>query len=107
MEFTYTIKGITLNADEAEEIHKAYVWFLDASKINRVLALNDMELAYKIAEHMQSNSWNYAEDLLYAIEGCTHDYPENPCDDAICVNPELFHMLNKKFDQAQREGRIL
>ena len=106
MEFTYTIKGITLNEEEANEIHKAYELFLNATKINRVLALNDMELSYKIAKCIRPYGHSYEEDLWYAIEECTHEYRELPLDDPICVNPELFRMLLKKFDQAQKEGRI-
>ena len=106
-EFTYTIKGVTLNADDAKAIHLAYQWFLDAAKINRVLELDDMELAYRIARCLQDGGWSYKEDLWGAIESCTHEYPDDENEDIICTNPELFDILGKKFNKAIKEGRIL
>lgn len=98
-EFTYTIKGVTLNADDAEAIYLAYERFLDAIEISERLELDDMELAYGIAERLIKRGWSFEEDLWDAIVDYTHEYPDDKNKDIICTKPELFDMLKKKFTQ--------
>lgn len=104
MEFTYTIKDITLNADEAKQIHRAYQSFLDARCIYATLNLDNEDLAYGIAAYFEDKGWSLKEDLWNAIFDYTHEYVKR--EGVICTNPELFDTLNAKFNQAVKEGRL-
>ena len=67
-QFQYTIHGITLTAEEVREIYNAYEHFGDASKINRILKLNDMDLAKEIAlYYYDDETYTYPERIWEAI----------------------------------------
>jgi hypothetical protein len=72
-EFTYTIKGITLDETEVKEIYKQYQWFKEAKLINNTLKLDNMELARNAAEWYHSNGWSGEEDIIEAVQNYIYE----------------------------------
>lgn len=94
MEFSCTIKGIRLDADDAKKISEKYHWFLNAQRVNTVLELDAIILSYKIAERLYDGGWSFKEDLWEAI--CSFEDED----------AELFNKLKEKFNNALQKGRI-
>jgi hypothetical protein len=72
-EFTYTIKGITLDETEVKEIYKQYQWFKEAKLINNTLKLDDMELAKNVAEYYHDMGWSIQENITEAVQDYIHE----------------------------------
>ena len=72
-EFTYTIKGITLNEKEVFEIYNQYQWFKDTKFINSILDLNNMELAQNVAEWYNEGGWSLQEDVTDAVQNYIYE----------------------------------
>ena len=67
-EFTYTIKGVTLNEEEVCEMYNQYQWFKDTKLINNILKLDDMELARNVAGWYNESGWSLQEDITDAVQ---------------------------------------
>ena len=72
-EFTYTIKGITLDETEVKEIYEQYQWFEETKLINNILKLDDMELARNVAGWYNESGWSLQEDITDAVQNYIYE----------------------------------
>ena len=72
-EFTYTIKGVTLNESKVKEIYEQYQWFKETKLINNTLKLDDMELAKNVAGWYNESGWSLQEDITDAVQNYIYE----------------------------------